>query len=187
MKNMRSSVLSVLLGICILSLLTACAAAGRNAQNQSSGTGPGVGNLIGENNGSRLSNNPPGTKPPNQQTQMLRIMGFDMQKADNFAKQLGNIDGVSQINTVVNGNTALVGYKPTGASRDANAIKSTIAGRIKQMDKSITNVYVSDSADVSAKISQISNEIKNNRAGGDLVERFNKLVQTVKSTSTYSY
>ncbi len=204
MKSKYTSICAILLATSIFVTLTACSASGKNAQNPGQGgtnqqvgytpgpapqspypgTGQGVGNLIGENNGSILGKNTPGNNTATPQPPMIRNMGFDMPKADNLVKQIGSIDGAGQIKVIVNGNTALVGYKPTGTAKDAATIKNTIGNKIKQADQSITNVVVSDSADVHAKISKLSDEIRSDRPGGNLLDRFKQIIQGIRPIGT---
>ncbi|MCX7923082.1 MAG: YhcN/YlaJ family sporulation lipoprotein [Clostridia bacterium] len=167
--------------------------AGENIQGVNPGTDPNGGNMLGGNRDSGSGINPPdagninatpnpgnnnGTNRDGQQIQ--NQMGFEGQKAGNIRDRIGNIDGASRINAVVNGNTALVGYTPTNNAKDANSIRNDITNRIKQIDNSITNVLVSDRNDISSGIERLANNIRNNGAAQELNNDFNKLVQSIR-------
>ncbi len=107
-------------------------------------------------------------------------VAFNRQKADNISKQLGNIDGIGQINTIVKGNTALVGYRPSNTVKDASSIKKAITDRVKQADNTITSVVLSDSADITSRIAQLSNSIKNNNPAAELSNEFDKLIRSIQ-------
>lgn len=186
MKNRFPFIFTALLTAFILASLTACNLVGQNVQpqNPNPGTSPKVGNLIGENNGSKLGDKGPGINPQSERSKMLQTAGFDMQRANNIAARIGSIQGVGSLNVIVNGNTALVGYSPSGTPGDANAAKVAIANRIRQVDKSITNIMVTDSANAVGKINQLSNDIKSGRGGADLNSRFNQIIQGLKPVNT---
>jgi hypothetical protein len=87
------------------------------------------GNLTGEN--------PPGTTPQNAIT-------IDIQKSDNIRMQLSEMSELSQVGVVVTGNTAIIGYSPSKKAKDVNTTKAMIANRVKQIDPSITNIFISE-------------------------------------------
>lgn len=166
---------------------------GENMQGANPDTGPNGGNMLGGNRDAGSGNNPPdatgiGATPGPDNNMGLNRMGqqfqqqtgFNGQKADNIRSQLGNIDGVRQINTVVNGNTALVSYSPTDTTRDANATRNMITDRIKQIDNTITNVVVSNSRDISTRIDRLADNIRNNRPMNELNNEFNQLMQNIR-------
>lgn len=113
--------------------------------------------------------------------QIRQQVGFDRQKADNIRNRLGNIDGIRQINAVVNGNTALIGYIPSGKAANANTTRNMITDRVKQFDNTITNVIVSDSADFSSRIRRLVDNINSNKPMNDLNNEFNQLIQNIRS------
>ena len=162
---------------------------GQNLQHPNPDAGPNGGNILGGNRNAGTGINTPnikgigGTPGPSNNVELNRMgqqIGFDGQRAGNIRNQLGTIDGVGQINTVVNDNTALVGYSPTGITQNANATKNAISNRVKQIDKTITNVIVSDSKDFSSRISRLADNIKNNRMTTDLNNEFNQLIKSVR-------
>lgn len=109
--------------------------------------------------------------------------GFDSQRADNVRKQLAGVSGIGNVNAIVNGNTALIGYSPKGNQADTNAARNTITQKIKSADKTITNVVVSDSADFTARITRLANNIKSKRPVSDMNNEFNQIIQSIKSVT----
>ena len=133
--------------------------------------GTGFGNLT--------SNQGTTTTPGMINTQPL---AFDVKKADNIVKNMGNIDGSRDIRAIVNGNTALVSYTPSGTMRNTLATKSAIVKKVKSIDRTITNVVVTESADIIGRMNRLSNDIKSNKVGSSLNNIFNQLVQKVKTS-----
>lgn len=119
------------------------------------------------------------TVPGGMTTQPL---GFNVQKADHIVKNMGNINGARDFMVIVNGNTALVGYTPSGTMRNTLATKSAIVKKVKSLDRSITNVVVTESPDIKGRIIRLSNDIKSNKVGSSLNNAFNQLVQKVKTS-----
>lgn len=133
--------------------------------------GTGTGNLTG-NPGTTVVPGRINTKP----------LAFDVQKSNNIMKNMGTIDGTRNIKAIVNGSTALVGYTPSGTMRNTLATKSAITKKVKSLDKSITNVVVTDSADIMNSINRLANDIKSNKVGSSLNNTFNQLVNKVKTS-----
>ena len=132
--------------------------------------------------GNRISVSPtPGVRYNRTGQQVQQQTGFDRVKADNICKQLGDIGGMRQINAVVNGNTALIGCTPSGKASNANTTKQMITDWVKKLDSTITNVVVSDSADMSSRIKRLADNVKSNKPLGDLTSEFNTLIQNVKT------
>ncbi|MCX7749052.1 MAG: YhcN/YlaJ family sporulation lipoprotein [Clostridia bacterium] len=161
---------------------------GRNLIGENmQGTNPNTG-IKGDNLGTELGNPPneanlettPGPSNNAGFTKVDHPRGFDVKKAENIRNQLGNIEGVRQINTVVNGDTVLIGYSPTDTTRDTNAARNAITDRVKQFDKSIKSVIVSDSTDISSRIGGLEDKIKNNRITNDLNLEFNQLMRSIR-------
>lgn len=182
MKRRFPLIISGLIGISLLAILfLGNNMLGRNNQrpDQNNTTQQGR-NLIGEN--ARGATPGPGNNTGLNRIgqQIQQQTGFDGQKAGNILTRLGNIDGVSKINTVVSGNTALVGYNATVPATDANTTRKMITDRVKQIDNTITNVVVSDSADISSRIGRLSDNIKNKSPMNDLNKEFNQLIQSIR-------
>lgn len=183
-------IIPVLLGVCLLSILFfSTSMSGRNINRPGRyGTTQQGRNLAGESirgatpNASLLGATPaPGPAKISRLNKTPMPITFDGQKADNIRKGLGKVDGADQINTVVNGNTALIGYTPASKVRDATAVRNTITSRVRQIDSSITNVVVSDSRDISARISRLADGIKSNQPLNDLNAEFTRLVQSIRA------
>jgi hypothetical protein len=111
---------------------------------------------------------------------LSRQLSLSLQKADNILSRLGKIDGANQINAVVKGNTCIIGYTPAVMTKNGNNTKSMIVSKVKQIDGTITNVVVSDSANISARVKKLSDSIKANKAVSEVETEFNKLLQTIK-------
>ncbi|MGE4284500.1 MAG: YhcN/YlaJ family sporulation lipoprotein [Clostridia bacterium] len=212
MRKKYHQIIMLLIGLCMLTFfIIGCTRGNRNVQqpnqNNPAGQGqtfpggnapgtdgitnPGIGNNLGTDI-NRLNqpedvrfNNMTNTDTDNTGigNNQGNQTGFDKKRADNIRNQLSNSIGTAPTNVIVNGNTALIGYTPTDTSRDANAMRDTITNRVKQIDSTITNVVVSDSADMMTRINQLSNDItdgtRNNINNGmnDLNTRFNQLIQ----------
>lgn len=143
--------------------------------------GPGsTGNNTGFNTGKGTGYNT-GTNTGMDRTgqQIRQQTSFNRQKADTLRNRLNGIYGIGQINTVVNGNTALVGYSRSISPMDGNTAVNMITNRVRQIDKTITNVIISDSADVSSRIRSLQDNIRDNRSENDLTNEFNQLIQSV--------
>jgi len=167
---------------------------GEDLDGSDPNAGPNVGNTQGGNNNAGSGNNPPdptrlGTTPaPGNNTGLNRMVpqapqqntGFDTQRADNIRNQLGNMDGIGPINTVVNGNTALIGYNRTNTARDANATRKIVTDRVKQIDTNITNVVVGDTGAVSSRIGRLADNVRNNRPVKGLSDEFNRIIQSIR-------
>lgn len=136
--------------------------------------------------GQTLNTIPQGTIEPMRQraTQASQLSTFDAQKATNIEKQLGSITGINNVNTIVNGNTALVSYSHKGNTSSASLMRKTVADKVKSTDKSITNVVVSDAVDFQTRISRLASDIKRNTKGKDFGTEFNNIVQSIKTSIT---
>lgn len=166
-----------------------------NLQGTDPNSAPGKGTQLGGNTNAGSGNNPGAGVPdtdmsiPNGSARknntgnigqgQKMVTGFDGQRADNIRNSLGTIDGASEINAIVNGSTALISYRPVGTGNNVSAIKNAIVNQVKQLDNSITNVVITDSTDMAGKMNQLSNDIKSSKAGNDLTNRFNQLIQSI--------
>jgi len=203
------TVLSVFAGTCLLAAsLGACAQAGTERApgsnagqqlqnmgtqgingNDMNNTGTQFGNMTGATNerylGMNLGNNQ-GTTQGNYQGMNLsnNQQGVpDRQKADNIKSQLMNMNGVTDANVIVMGNTALVGFKPSVNTGNVNAIKSNITKRVKEIDKTITNVSVSESADIMTRMNRLGTNIAGNNQGNTIADEFNKIIDGLNTTT----
>ncbi len=117
-----------------------------------------------------------GTSP-----QIKHQTSFDSQKADNLRARLGEMDGIRQINAVVNGNTALISYGSSNKVNNANATRRMITDKVKQLDSTITNVVASDSADFSTRLKQLMDNINSSKPAEELNSEFNQLAKKIGS------
>lgn len=195
----KSKIVPIVLVLAVLGL--GIFAIGRNTTGRI-GTTPQGRNLVGQRMQSTIpyagtpttiSNITETRQTPNMTSQAPSVRNprptgqpsvFDTQKADNIKKQLANVTGISNVNAIVSGNTALVSYKRLGNAINSNATRTTITDRVKNMDSSITNVVVSDTADFSTKVSRLASDIKNNKPVNDMTNQFNRIVQSIKSSLT---
>lgn len=174
---------------CFLTSMSGCAAANRTPQ----GTTPnGTITRQGTNLSQELTRGAmPGTGLNNLMTNQgtttspgginMLPLRFDTQKADNIMKNLGSVSGCKNPKAVVNGNTALVSYTPSGTAGNTPATKNAIMKKVKSLDRNIANVVVTESPDITGRMNQLMNDIKSNRAGANLNNTFNQLVQKVKT------
>jgi len=187
MRNKINKITAVFICLYLSSLLfSGCSATGSdinypNTKGTPQGYSFGGGNMPGSPNTPNWGS----ITGRNQSTRQImpQPVGFDWQKADNIKRQLGNFGGIHQINTVVNGNTAIVGYRPTAGSGNQNAVKNDIVNKVKQVDGSIIHVIVTDSADLSAKIGQLSNDIKKGMPISETTGRFNQLIRSINPSA----
>jgi YhcN/YlaJ family sporulation lipoprotein len=120
---------------------------------------------------------PNGTPQPTGTPQNVTLV--DRQKSDKVAKQLIKMNELRRVGVIVTGNTALVGYSPSKTIKDVNATKTRIADKVKKIDPSITNVVVSESADIMTRINNLTSDVANNRPGNEVGNEVNQLIQSV--------
>lgn len=115
-----------------------------------------------------------------------QLMLFDGKKADSIRKQLEAMPDVKSAQVIVRGNTALVGCKPSKTSIDVNSLAGKVSDKVKSLDKSVTNVCVTDKDSAMNDMTKLSNDIKSSGSNGnaktvnDCVSRFNRLLQVAK-------
>lgn len=126
-----------------------------------------------------------GTLPGNNlsNTQGQQQVSIDRQKSDEIRNKLNGIAGVKDTSVAVRGNTCLVGYTPSGTAADVNATKANIIKRVKETDKSITDVRVSESADIMTRINKLSTDVTGSSPMNEITESFNKLMQEITPKS----
>lgn len=118
-------------------------------------------------------------------------MNKDTQKQDMIRNGIKNIPGVADVSVAVDGNSCLVGYRPSNTGGDANATKTEISKKVKELDKTITNVKVSESADIMSRIKKLSTDFTNNITNSitngnnnspmnEISNSFNKLMNEIK-------
>jgi hypothetical protein len=127
-----------------------------------------------------LTTNPGATTVPGRV--IVQPLAFNVQKADYIVKNMGKIDGARDTKAIVNGNTALVSYTPSGTMRNTLATKSAIVKKVKSLDRTVTNVIVTESVDIRSGMAKLMNDIKSNKVGSSLNNTFNQLVQKVKTS-----
>lgn len=195
MKNNLKAVLSASAGVFLITaMLGACTQAGTSrAPGQNNGRqlqnmqtqGFDRNNLVntttplrqGYATGINLGNNQGTILGMNQATRQQATL--NQQKADTIKRQLINMNGVESANVIVMGNTALVGFKPTGNTRDATAVRNRIMSKVKAADKTITNVSVSESPDIMGRMNRLSTDITSNRPINAITDEFNNIIRGI--------
>jgi len=132
-----------------------------------------------DNNGGNLLNLPnrsPGLNDRDYTSPQPMTMA-DNRKAQNIKRQLSTLKETNKVNCLVAGNTALVGYSATNASKGEDATKDMIIKKVKAIDPSINNVIVSESADFMQKLGQLSGDVINRKPMEQIGKEFNDLMQ----------
>lgn len=119
---------------------------------------------------------PRGTTPGQNRNQQNNVgnnnMGIQMgqqqlaethARTNNIEKGLKNLKDVDRVNALIVGNTCLVGYKPSETTNNTNATKKIIANKVKAIDNTITEVVVSESANIMTRIDKLSSDIMSNK------------------------
>ena len=107
----------------------------------------------------------PSATPGAYGTQSMPFSGMNTGKV---MTNIANVDGAKNIKAVVFGNTALVGYTPSGTLRNTAATKNAITKRVKTLDSRVKNVVISEAPDIAGGIQRLSNNT------------FNQLLQKAK-------
>jgi len=91
---------------------------------------------------------------------------FDNAKANRIKRELEKINGLTETNVLVMGDTCIVGYRANAATGNTTDMRDRITRAVKKVDGTITNVLVSESADVIERIKRlgagVTNGIDNN-------------------------
>lgn len=179
MKNYVKT--TVIGGLCAF-LVTTCGCA---SQNRMLGDRTGM-PPTGQGTNVPGTNQPTGTIGENMRlsgttnnplTQLQQQTGDDRKRCDTIRKGIEGMEGIDKVNVVVSGNTALVGYASPKPAQDTDKIKTTISNKVKQLDKNITNVAVSESSDVMTRIGNIYNDITNKKPADKISNEINNLFQ----------
>lgn len=104
------------------------------------------------------------------------------QKSDNITNQLNAMPEIDKVNVLVTGNTCLVGYSPANTQGDPNARKNMVIEKVKQIDPNLNNVVASESQDVMSRISQLMNDMANNRSMDEINREVMQLIKTATPT-----
>lgn len=106
-------------------------------------------------------------------------LGYNTQRADNICKQIDSINGIENVNAVVVGNTALIGYDSANKNDNIASTKNAISTKVKQIDNTITNVVIADSKDMSKRIADLADAIRNKKPENQLNSEFNQIMQSL--------
>ena len=108
----------------------------------------------------------------------------DTYRASIIKRQLDNLSGVNNCNVVVSGDTALVGLRTTGNNAASMArLRTSIERRVKQADRTIRNVTVTDSPDILTRMGRLGTTAGNyNGRTNNFMQEFNTLVNSLNTT-----
>lgn len=205
MKMNLKAVTSAFAGVCLITvMLSGCSQAGtsrspgqyggrqlQNTQTQglvrnnmvNTTTQLRQGNQTGiPNPGTTLGNNPGPNLGMNQEYTPQLQSTPNRQKTDDIKRQLMKLNGVDNANVIVVGNTALVGCKLKNGTANSTAVRNSITNKIKEMDKTITNVTISESPNIMNRINMLGTDI-GNKPAGTFMDEFNKLLKGVAPAS----
>ncbi len=99
-------------------------------------------------------------------------------KAERIEQQLESLTDVNDASVMVVGNTALVACSPKSTGVDVTKLRNTITQRVKSIDPSITNVVITESANVKQSIQQLFSNM-NNKSMEQITQEFNKMVREI--------
>lgn len=106
----------------------------------------------------------------------------DMQnKSLNIERQLESLANVKDASVMVVGNTALVACSPASTGVDMNTLRNSITEKVKSIDPSITNVVITESANVRTSIQQLFNNM-GNKSINQITQEFNRLIRDITPT-----
>jgi hypothetical protein len=198
-KTLASAALSV----CFLTLpLFGCSSSNKSSNPPNNPQGQ---NLIGQNvpqgqnlSGQNLQGSPPSGTSVDPRTSMLPKAStsplpnkinqtpakkniFDKNRAEMIKKQVLKIRGIKSANVIVKGKDALVSYKTSTTKKD-KATQDKITMKVKESDKTIKNVYASNSTALSTGVRQLAKDMVSNKSETDLATKFTNLILTAKTT-----
>lgn len=167
-------------------LLSSCAVQERGRQNgtqeQTTPMGQDLGfrgqNLMGGNQGGNQQGATQDNNTGNTQGITGNGTSQDGQRAQRIKAELEKLSELGEVNVVVSGNTALVGYKPVGQA-NADELKKDIIERVKQTDPNISTCAASEDADVVSRIQKMSEDIVKQRPAGDISNEVQQLLNRI--------
>jgi YhcN/YlaJ family sporulation lipoprotein len=163
------------------------------ARNGMMGVNPGQNGLLGNNRNQNglLGNNNGMLGNSDNRNGLLGNNGngntqqttIDVQKSRRIEEQLKNMNGIEDVRVIVNGNTALVGCKPSAAAGDPTAIRNQVAQKVKEIDNSVTDVRVSESPKILTDMERLSDNLTNNKPMDNIVEEFNRIFKGISPST----
>ena len=160
---------------------------GMNGTNGTNGTnGNGLFGMNGTN-GTNGTSGMNGTSGTNGMTNGSSGMNgtLNQQAANSIKTQLRGVKGISNVNCMVLGNTALVSYK---CNNNTAALQNSIKQKVKSADSSITNVYCTNDSSIVTRMSRLSsnngtNNMNNNGTNNGVVNNiateFNNIIRSL--------
>lgn len=138
---------------------------------------PGMRN---QENGDLLDNNQNMNQPGIQMEQ--GNMQNNEQRARRLETELGKMNEVDKINAVCSGDTAVIAYSPAGASPNMDATKKLIENKVRQIDPTINNVAVSESADIMQKVKKMADDM-GNKPINQIDDEIKQLMNQIRPTT----
>lgn len=127
----------------------------------------------------------PTTQAPTTQTpattlrlQQNKIAEYN-RKADTIKSKLESMKEVDKASVIVVGDTALVGCKLSSSAKNVDTAKNMITKNIKDTDKTIKNVNITESIDLTAQVNRISEDIRNNKPIDEINASINKIMREI--------
>ena len=151
-----------------------------NGTNNGTNTGMNNGMNTGMNNGTNnaTKNGTNTMQTRTQQTQQNSLADYS-KRADIIRDKLETMTEVDNASVVVMGNTALVGYKPANNSKNSEATKNAIIKKVKETDKAIQNVTVTDALDLTTQVNRIADDIRNNKPIDQINASIDKIMKEI--------
>jgi len=99
-------------------------------------------------------------------------------KSRNIERQVETVKNVKDANVMVVGNTALVACNPSSTNVDTTDLRTAITQKIKSVDPSITNVVVTESANVMASMNKMFSNMSN-KSMTQITQDFNNMIKQI--------
>ena len=160
-----------------------------NGNNDGANNGINNGLTNGTNNGTTIGRDgavaPPGTNTGQTRTPQLQqdSLADYGRRADIIRDKLEAMNEVENVTVVVMGNNALVGYTSSNKSRNNDTTKNAIIKKVKDTDKAIENVTVTDALDLTKQLNRISEDIRNNRPIDQINASIDKIMRQITPNS----
>lgn len=99
-------------------------------------------------------------------------------KSQNIEREVENLANIKDANVMVVGNTALVACDPNTAAVNTNALRTSITQTVKSIDPTITNVVITESADMMTSVNQMFSNM-NNKSMNQITQDFNNMLRQI--------
>jgi YhcN/YlaJ family sporulation lipoprotein len=106
--------------------------------------------------------------------------GNDRARASMIERQLESISGINDCSVIVSGDTALVGLRTNGTGAgNMSGLRAAIESRVKQMDRSIRNVTVTDSPDMLTRMGRLGTT--GNGMTNNFMQEFDNMIRSLNN------